>query len=89
MLFLGACAGTLVFGIVFAVLGTAFGVPAMRARLQLDLAQEGNLFLLLYFGMFCASVIVGPLIDQFGNKAILIVRERSACRLTKPSENHS
>jgi fucose permease len=72
-LFLSACAGTLVFGIVFAVLGTVFGLPAMRARLQLDLAQQGNLFLLLYLGIFCASVIVGPLIDHLGNKINLFV----------------
>lgn len=72
-LFISACAGTLVFGIVFAVLGTVLGLPAMRERLQLSLAQQGNLFLLLYLGVFCASVIVGPLIDHVGNKANLAV----------------
>jgi MFS transporter, FHS family, glucose/mannose:H+ symporter len=72
-LFLSACAGILVFGIVFAVLGTVFGLPAMRERLHLSLAQQGNLFLLLYFGIFCASLIVGPLIDSIGNKANLFV----------------
>jgi fucose permease len=50
-----------------------FGLPAMRARLQLDLAQQGNLFLLLYLGIFSASVIVGPLIDHLGNKINLFV----------------
>jgi fucose permease len=63
----------LVFGIVFAVLGTVFGLPTMRERLQINLAQQGNLFLLLYFGVFCASLIVGPLIDHLGNKANLLV----------------
>ena len=72
-LFLSACAGTLVFGIVFAVLGTVFGIPAMRARLQINLAEQGNLFLLLYLGIFCASLIVGPLIDQLGNRINLLV----------------
>lgn len=72
-LFLSACAGILVFGIVFAVLGTVFGLPAMRERLQINLAQQGNLFLLLYLGIFCASLIVGPLIDHIGNKANLLV----------------
>lgn len=61
------------FGIVFAVLGTVFGLPAMRARLHLNLAQQGNLFLLLYLGIFCASIVVGPLIDHLGNKANLLV----------------
>jgi len=72
-LFLSACAGILVFGIVFALLGTVFGLPAMRERLQINLAQQGNLFLLLYFGMFSASLIVGPLIDHLGNKINLLV----------------
>lgn len=72
VLFFSACAGILVFGIVFAVLGTVFGLPAMRARLQINLAQQGDLFLLLYFGIFCASLIVGPLIDHLGNQANLL-----------------
>ena len=45
----------------------------MRARLQIDLSQQGNLFLLLYLGIFCASLVVGPLIDYAGNKANLLV----------------
>lgn len=61
------------FGIVFAVLGTVFGLPEMRARLQINFAQQGNVFLLLYLGIFCASLIVGPLIDQWGNRANLLV----------------
>ena len=45
----------------------------MRARLQIDLAQQGKLFLLLYLGIFCASLLVGPLIDHLGNKTTLSV----------------
>ncbi len=58
----------LVFGIVFAVLGTVFGLPAMRLRLHINLAQQGNLFFLLYLGIFCASLVIGPLIDRLGHK---------------------
>jgi fucose permease len=72
-LFVSACAGILVFGIVLAILGTVFGLPAMRARLAIDLAEQGNLFLLLYAGIFCASLLMGPLIDHLGNKANLFV----------------
>jgi FHS family glucose/mannose:H+ symporter-like MFS transporter len=72
-LFISACAGILVFGIVLAILGTVFGLPEMRARLHIDLAQQGNLILLLYLGIFCSSLLVGPLIDRFGNKANLCV----------------
>lgn len=61
----------LVFGIVLAILGAMFGLPAMRARLQISLAQQGSLILLLYLGIFVASLIVGPLIDHLGNKTNL------------------
>ncbi len=42
-------------------------------RLQINLSQQGNLFLLLYLGIFCASLVVGPLVDYVGNKANLCV----------------
>lgn len=45
----------------------------MRERLQINLAQQGNLFLLLYLGIFCASLLVGPLIDHLGNRINLLV----------------
>ena len=72
LLFVSACTGILVFGIVLAILGTVFGLPAMRQRLQVSLAQQGTLFLLLYLGIFVASCVVGPLIDHLGNKANLL-----------------
>lgn len=50
-----------------------FGLPEMRSRLHIDLSQQGNLFLLLYLGIFCASLVVGPLIDYVGSKANLLV----------------
>lgn len=61
------------FGIVLAILGTGFGLPEMRARLGIDLSQQGHLFLLLYLGIFISSLIVGPLIDSVGYKANLFV----------------
>lgn len=72
MLFGGAATGIFVFGIVMAVLGTLFGLPEMHARLKIDLAQQGNLFLLLYVGILLATLVAGPVIDAIGNKVILI-----------------
>lgn len=72
-LFGGAAAGIFVFGIVMAILGTLFGLPEMRARLRIDMAQQGNIILLLYAGIFAATVIAGPVIDAIGNKVILVV----------------
>ncbi len=45
----------------------------MRARLHIDLSQQGSLFLQFYLGIFCASLVVGPVIDHVGNKANLFV----------------
>jgi MFS transporter, FHS family, glucose/mannose:H+ symporter len=73
LLFGGAAAGIFVFGIVMAILGTLFGLPEMRARLRIDLAEQGNIILLLYAGIFTATVIAGPVIDAIGNKVILVV----------------
>jgi MFS transporter, FHS family, glucose/mannose:H+ symporter len=58
---------------VFAVLGTVFGLADTRALFGINLAQQGSLFLLLYLGIFLASLIVGPLIDHLGHKVNLLV----------------
>lgn len=70
-LFFGACTGMFVFGIVLAILGALFGLPEMRARLGVDLARQGDIFLLLFFGVFLSTIFVGPMIDSFGNKLVL------------------
>jgi FHS family glucose/mannose:H+ symporter-like MFS transporter len=72
VLFGGAATGIFVFGIVMAVLGTLFGLPEMRQRLKIDLAQQGNVFLLLYVGILLATLVAGPVIDSMGNKVILV-----------------
>jgi len=62
-----------VFGIVLAILGALFGLPEMRARLDVNLAQQGDIFLTLFFGVFLSTIVVGPMIDSFGNKLVLTV----------------
>ncbi|HEY0594080.1 MAG TPA: MFS transporter [Thermoanaerobaculia bacterium] len=70
-LFWSAAGGMFVFGIVLAILGALFGLPAMRERLAINLAQQGDIFLLLFFGVFLATVFVGPAIDTIGHKWVL------------------
>ena len=60
-----------VFGITLAALGALFGLPETRGRLHVDLAQQGDIFLTLYAGVFFSTIIVGPIIDSFGNKTVL------------------
>ena len=70
-LMVAACAGIFFFGIVLALLGTLFGLPGMRAKLGISMSEQGNLFMLLYFGVLVATLAVGPTIDRYGNKAVL------------------
>ncbi len=60
-----------VFGTCLALLGTTFGFPEMRARLHVDVQRLGSLSSLLIAGVWLATVIVGPVIDRFGNKLVL------------------
>jgi fucose permease len=73
LLFVAACVGIFVFGIVLALLGTLFGLPEMRSRLHVDLAQQGDLFLALFMGIFLATIVVGPVLDRFGNRPVLAI----------------
>jgi fucose permease len=71
-LFWSACGGLFVFGVVMVLLGTLFGLPPARARLEITGAvRQGNLQTLLLFGVFLATLVAGPLIDRFGNKFVL------------------
>src|SRR5438067_205258 len=70
-LFGAACSAMFLFGIVLAMLGTIFGLQEMRDRLHVDLAQQGDIFLALFLGVFLSTVLVGPVIDSYGNKIVL------------------
>jgi MFS transporter, FHS family, glucose/mannose:H+ symporter len=71
-LFAAGCAGMFVFGVVLALLGTLFGLPEMRLRMRVDLAQQGNLFFLLFLGVCSSTLAAGPLIDNLGHKLVLL-----------------
>ena len=73
-LFVSAAGALFVFGVVLVLLGTLFGMPEMRERLEVsDLVRQGDLQTLLLFGVFLATVVAGPLIDRFGNKLTLAI----------------
>jgi fucose permease len=57
----------LVFGIVMALLGAI--LPHLSARIGFDLAQAGQLFLVMNFCMLLCSLGIGPVMDRFGMKA--------------------
>src|SRR5438132_1338384 len=70
-LFFAASEGMFIFGIVLAILGALFGLPEMRARIGINLAQQGDIFLALFFGIFVSTLFVGPMIDSFGTKLVM------------------
>lgn len=71
--FVAACAGMATFGFSLALLGTLFGFPEMRERLHVDVMKQGEMSSLLIAGLWLSTVVVGPLIDRFGNKLVLAV----------------
>jgi len=72
-LFWASCSAMFLFGIVLAILGALFGLPAMRMRLHADLVQQGDILFVLFLGVFASTILVGPVIDRYGNKIVLSV----------------
>jgi fucose permease len=60
-----------IVGLITAMPGALFGIPAFRVRLAIDLAQQGDIFLLLYGGVLVSTLIAGPAIESYGNKSVL------------------
>lgn len=66
-----AYGGMFVFGIVMALLGAI--LPSLSTRLQFQVADIGNLFLAMNFGMLVCCLLVGVALDRFGMKPALSV----------------
>ena len=71
-LFAAACAGIFGFGVVIGFLGPLFPFPKFQAWLQGDSARQGSLSSILYVGLLLATPFVGPVIDRFGNKLVMV-----------------
>jgi MFS family permease len=71
-LFAAAASAMFVFGMIVAMLGALFGLPAMRERLGIGLAQQGELFSVLSVGLLVSTAIAGPTIDRVGNRPVLL-----------------
>jgi len=65
-----AYSGMFFFGVVMAVLGAV--LPLITGSVKLDLGQTGNLFLAMNFAMLASGLVVGPFMDRFGKKPLLI-----------------
>lgn len=69
--FIAACAGILIFGIVMAALGAL--LPAVIPKYGLDNSAVGTLIFFMTFGMLIGSVFFGPVVDRYGYKWLLTV----------------
>lgn len=69
LVFAAACLGMLVFGIILTTLGSI--LPSLIERFGLDKANAGSLLLLMSAGIMVGSVLMGPIADRYGFKALL------------------
>jgi MFS transporter, FHS family, glucose/mannose:H+ symporter len=70
LVFIAACLGMLVFGIVLTTLGSI--LPSLIERFGMDKSSAGSLFFLMSMGILAGSVVFGPIADRYGYKALLL-----------------
>ena len=71
MLILAAVVAIFVYGMIAAMLGTI--LPELSSRFQLSPRQNGTIAFAQAIGLMLASLAVGPLLDDVGKKAGLIL----------------
>lgn len=71
MVFAGACAGLLLFGIGLITLGAI--VPELKEKFGLNDMEAGALFSILPLGILTGSLVFGPCCDLYGYKPVLVL----------------
>jgi MFS family permease len=66
-----AIAGQWIFGIILALLGQLFGIPAATEHLHLDLPAQARLLLTLFTGQLLFTAGVGRMADRLGSTRVL------------------
>ena len=66
-----AMAGQWIFGIILALLGQLFGIPAATEHLHLDLSAQARLLLTLFTGQLLFTAGVGRIVDRIGSTRVL------------------
>lgn len=71
LVFVAACLGMLIFGIIFSILGSI--LPSVIDKFAIDKINAGSLMSFLSIGTLFGSLIFGPIADRFGYKILLII----------------
>src|SRR5918994_1818500 len=66
-----AVAGQWIFGIILALLGQLFGIPAATAHAGLDLDAQARLLLTLFPGQLLFPAAAGRVVDRLGSTRVL------------------
>jgi MFS family permease len=66
-----AVAGQWIFGIILALLGQLFGIPAATAHAGLDLDAQARLLLTLFTGQLLFTAGAGRVVDRLGSTRVL------------------
>lgn len=69
LVFWGACAGMLLFGICFITLGSV--TIHLKSKFNFSDLQIGSLFAILPLGIIAGSLFFGPIVDRYGYKWLL------------------
>ena len=69
LVFIAACLGMLLFGIVLTALGSV--LPSVTERFNLGRTSAGTLFSLMSIAILAASVLFGPIVDRYGYRGML------------------
>ena len=68
--FIAACIGLLLFGVMLITQGSI--LPALREKFRLDEVSAGKLVSILPIGIIAGSLLFGPVADRYGYKMMFI-----------------
>ena len=69
--FVAACIGILLFGIMLITLGSI--LPSLTAKFKLSELRSAELVSLLPIGVILGSLVFGPIADRYGYKLLLVI----------------
>ena len=69
--FIAACIGLLLFGIMLITLGSI--LPSLASKFQLSKIASGRLVAIPPIGIIAGSLVFGPIADRYGYKMMFII----------------